>query len=345
MNICVRSLRILLSSYAFSPSIGGIESVSALLATEFTKLGHAVTVLTQTPGPDTQTWPFPILRQPGAAELLSAVRTCEIFWHNNISLRSAWPLLVARRAWVVTHQTWIVPPGVRASLSKRAKLALSERAVQVSISGAIAATLPGDSTIIGNPYQKDVFRVQPEVERDRDLVFLGRLVSDKGADMLLHALAGLREHGLIPSLSIIGSGPEEMSLRTLATSLKLEPQVEFMGAVGGAALAHLLNRHSVLVVPSRWAEPFGIVAIEGMACGCAVIGSSGGGLPEAIDGGGLVFESGSVSALVGVLHRVLSERALRESLIRRGQEHLQAFTPETIAARYLRVFARALSRD
>jgi glycogen(starch) synthase len=83
-------------------------------------------------------------------------------------------------------------------------------------------------------------------------------------------------------LKVIGEGPCRNDLEERVRKLGLADQVEFLGAIVGEPLVNILNRHKILVVPSSWNEPFGIVALEGIACGCMVIGSSGGGLPEAI---------------------------------------------------------------
>ena len=82
-------MKILLSSYAFYPNIGGIESVSELLAAEFVRLGHEVKIITQTPGEDREGWGFGVLRKPGARALFQAVRWCDVFFHNNTWQRNA----------------------------------------------------------------------------------------------------------------------------------------------------------------------------------------------------------------------------------------------------------------
>src|SRR5207302_7541699 len=161
--------------------------------------------------------------------------------------------------------------------------------------------------VTGNPYDNGVFRLLPNIVRDKTIAFLGRLVSDKGADLLLQAIKLLQHEGLMPDLTIIGAGPEEQGLRQLTHELGLDRQVTFVGEKSGAPLAELLNRHRILVVPSRWAEPFGVVALEGIACGCVVIGSESGGLKEAIGPCGLVYENGNVRALADQLKRSLND--------------------------------------
>src|SRR5262249_34552970 len=159
------------------------------------------------------------------------------------------------------------------------------------------ADLDTPSVVIGNPYRDEIFHGIPGIERTLDLAFVGRLVTDKGVDLLLDALALLAGRGLQPSLSVIGDGPESERLEEQTRRLDLDGQVTFLGTGTGEDLCAILHHHRILVVPSRYNEPFGIVALEGIACGCAVVGSAGGGLPEAMGPCGLTFPNGDVPAL------------------------------------------------
>jgi glycosyltransferase involved in cell wall biosynthesis len=181
------------------------------------------------------------------------------------------------------------------------------------------------------------------VDRDRDLVFVGRLVSDKGADLLLEALARLAGDGLRPLLEIVGGGPEEAALRAQARQLGIEAQVEFLGIRTGAELVHLLNAHRILVVPSRYHEPFGIVALEGIACGCVVVGSEGGGLKEAIGPCGPTFPNGDVAALAARLAELLTEPGRLEDYRRQAARHLDAHTGARTANAYRAALAAVVS--
>jgi glycogen(starch) synthase len=197
--------------------------------------------------------------------------------------------------------------------------------------------------VIGNPYEDRFFRLMPEITRDKTIVFVGRLVSDKGVDLLLQALKLLQRDGFSPDLTIVGSGPEEGNLRKLSAQLGLDRQVTFAGQQSGNSLAQTLNRHRVLAVPSRWAEPFGIVALEGIACGCVVVGSQNGGLKEAIGPCGLTFENGNVAALASQLQRLINEPDTRATLLQRAPEHLANFRSEVIAAAYLRIMRKMIA--
>ena len=91
----------------------------------------------------------------------------------------------------------------------------------------------------------------------------------------------------------------------------------------------------ILVVPSRWREPFGIVALEGIACGCVAVGSAEGGLTEAIGSCGLTFPNGDGPALASVLARLLDDPAECDRLRANAPAHLARFTTRSVAAVYL----------
>lgn len=335
-------MNILFSSHRFFPSIGGIETVSRVLAEVFLSLGHQVKLVTQTPAKDMEAFAFPIIRRPSASVLLSLVKWGDVFFHNNISLQTAWPLALVRKPWVVAHHIWISRPDGRIGWRDRLKLGLLRHATNIAISPAIAQRLPVASIVIPDPYDSSVFRLDAGVKRDLDLIYVGRLVSDKGVDLLLDALGKMRnECGLKPRLSVVGSGPEEAGLREQVKRSDLGEQVKFMGARCGRELAALLNQHRVLVVPSRWEEPFGIVALEGIACGCMVVGSSGGGLGEAIGPCGLPFSNGNVQELTQALQKALQDDRIIEKCRAMAPAHLARHQPRVIAQQYLDVFRRA----
>jgi glycogen(starch) synthase len=331
-------VKILLGSHHFFPSIGGIETVSDVLAREFLELGHEVRVITQTEG--SGAFPFSVIRRPGMRELLRQVKWCDVFLQNNISLRTLWPLLFVRRPLCIAHQTWITDANGRVRWQHRLKRFVLRFGTSIAISDAIARQLPGPSVRIGNPYHDEVFRNLQDADRTKELIFVGRLVSDKGADLLLEALAILESK---PRLTIVGDGPERAPLEKQTADLKLAAQVDFVGHRSGPELAKILNQHQILAVPSRWREPFGIVALEGIACGCVAVGSADGGLAEAIGPCGLTFPNNDSRALANILTRLLSD-PMRCTALRLGAgPHLGQFSRRQVACRYLEVMNRAVA--
>jgi glycosyltransferase involved in cell wall biosynthesis len=201
----------------------------------------------------------------------------------------------------------------------------------------VAADLPVKSIVIENPFEPGEFTDPEDAMRDKDIVFLGRLVSSKGCDLALRALAILKQEGLNPSFTVIGDGPEMPALKQLTAELGLTDQVDFQGTIREGR-GKIVARHRIMVVPSIWEEPFGVVALEGIAAGCAVIATRGGGLPDAVGPCGILVPNGDVKALASALKNVITDSSLREKLTAGRKHHLEHFQPEVVAKRYLEVF-------
>src|SRR5271166_3175616 len=334
-------MRILLSSHFFYPSVGGIEQVSLALATQFARAGHTVKLLTTTPQSARSNFQFEVVRRPSALRLLELARWSEVVFHNNISLRTWWPLVLVPRPWVIAHHTWIARTDSSLALRDRLKHFLTRFATNIAISQPIAGHLTVPSTIIGNPYSDELFKRDRFISRDIDLIFVGRLVPDKGVDILIGALKHLRERNFFPNLTIVGSGPDLTRLRTMAKQSQLVDQVAFLGARTGEELVKQLNRHRVIVVPSRWQEPFGLVALEGIACGCRAIIAESGGLLEATGRHAVVFEHESDSALADAIERTLQDKFDWEDYWRLTEEHLRPHRAGEVDRRYLEILTKA----
>jgi glycogen(starch) synthase len=334
-------MRILLYSPAFLPSIGGIEINQAFLADQLTGLGHEVTVVTQTAARGEDAFSFSILRRPGPVAFLRALASCDVLFQANVSLRGLWPLLFVRRPWAVSHHSWYTRIDGHVAWQDRLKrFLLRFAAVSISVSQALADDLGTPSLVIPNAYRDKLFRCMSDVSRTRDLIFVGRLVSDKGLDLLIAALARLDNAGMRPVLTVVGDGPELSRLRIQARELGVSDQIEFAGLREGDEVVRLLNQHRILVVPSRYHEPFGIVALEGIACGCAVVGSAGGGLPEAMGPCGRTFPNGQVEELASVLADLLTRPQEIAALRIGATEHLAQHT----SARIARLISNALEQ-
>jgi glycogen synthase len=330
-------MRILISSHRYAPDVGGIETVSAVMVQHWRAAGHTVQIVTATPLPpgvaemETDIW-----RQPSRGKLLELVGACDIFWHSNISLQTAWPLLFQPRPWFVTTHTWLHGLDGQMGWRGRLKRAVMRLGTNLYPSTAVAEHVGLPGALVLNPYDAKIFRLMPDVARERDLIFVGRLVSDKGVDLLLQALQALRDRRR-PGLTIVGGGPEEAALRAQCEALDLTEQVRFAGYLRGTELAQELNRHRVLVVPSRWEEPFGLVALEGMACGCLVVASQTGGLGEAVGPGGAMVPNGNIERMAQEIDRALTPGPGRSDP-RAVREHLVRFEAPRVAARYLELF-------
>lgn len=310
----------------------------ALCAEGFARYGHETVVVTQTPAQGPEPIDYSVVRRPGLIALLRWVRWCDVYFQANVSLRGLWPLLVLRRPWIVSHHTWYRRGDGRIGMRDRIKRWLLRYAqASISVSNAMAADLDSPSLVIENPYRETLFRLIPGVPRTKQLIFVGRLVSDKGADLLLEAMHLLKVGGHKPSLSVFGEGPERRSLEAQVRRLGIESQVTFGGVVRGEDLVRELNSHRVMIIPSRYNEPFGVVALEAIACGCVVVGSAGGGLPEAIGNCGRIYPNGDARALAQVIQDVLLDEDAARQVLLGAQLHLTRHASDFVIRRYLDV--------
>ena len=131
---------------------------------------------------------------------------------------------------------------------------------------------------------------------------VGRLVPEKGYDVLIDAVACFKEHER-PDVVIVGAGPDRYALAERAA--KAGVALHLPGAVPPSELAGWYRRARIVVVPSR-REGFGLVAAEASAAGRAVVASAVGGIPLIVKPGvsGLLVQPGDVNALAAALEEV-----------------------------------------
>jgi glycosyltransferase involved in cell wall biosynthesis len=160
---------------------------------------------------------------------------------------------------------------------------------------------------------------RPRAETDRwGLLYVGRLVPQKGVDVLIEALANWPGPDPCPPLAIIGSGSERTGLEGLARRRGVA--AVFLGDAGRDAVADAMASAAVVVVPSVYQEPLGLVAIEGMASGAVVVATTVGGLGPLIEDGvnGFLVAPGDPVALQEMIIRALEVGAdpVRLALLR-----------------------------
>jgi glycosyltransferase involved in cell wall biosynthesis len=174
--------------------------------------------------------------------------------------------------------------------------------------------------------------------------YVGRLVPEKGVDVLVEAMASVAAQ-----LLVVGDGSARAELERRTAGWPVGKAV-FTGALDHSAVPDLLACLDVLVLPSRttpvWAEQFGHVLIEAMAAGVAVVGSSSGAIPEVVGDAGLIFPEGDAAALRRCLASLVGSEALRRSLIERGRTRVaEHFTNAGIAAAQRAIYQHILGRS
>jgi glycosyltransferase involved in cell wall biosynthesis len=168
--------------------------------------------------------------------------------------------------------------------------------------------------------------------------FAGRLVPEKGADVLVRAFA--RVHAALPHarLLIAGDGPERGRLLRLIAELGLERSVALPGHLPRATLDQQLDAAWVQAVPSVWAEPFGFTTAEAMMRGTAVIATATGASPTMVEGErtGVLVPALDEERLAAALLRLLTDRDLAERMGAAGRKRaLAEFSDERFTDRFL----------
>jgi glycosyltransferase involved in cell wall biosynthesis len=331
-------MKILIASYDFHPLLGGIATSSSLLAQQFVASGHEVRVVTTTRGADSPAAAYRVVRSPGPVGLWRQVTWCDLLLSVHLSLRLAWPLALIRRPWVIAHHSWLTQVDGSIGWIERFKRRQLRRATCISVSQAVANHVDAPSVIIGPPYDDEIFHRDPSVPRQNDLLFVGRLVSGKGLNILLEAMVELRRNGRLPRLTVVGSGPGLEPAQALARQLGIADNVKFIGPRTGPELRQIYCGHHILVVPSITPETFGIVALEGIACGCVVVGSdAAGGLTDAIGPCGEQFKMGDAKELALCLAGLLTHPEQLAGYQTHAAGHVRHFTAERVAGQYLKI--------
>ena len=186
--------------------------------------------------------------------------------------------------------------------------------------------------------------VEPFVHPRPYVLAIGRHVVQKGFDLLLRGMAKLSadpafDHDLV----LAGDGAEHASLRSLAGELGLAGRVVFPGRVDHAMAMRLFAGCSFFVLPSRH-EPFGIVNLEAMAAGKAVVATRVGGVPEIVTDGvnGVLVPGEDAASLAAAVGRMAGDAALRDRLGRAGRERATGFTWPAIADQYIAVYEQVI---
>jgi glycosyltransferase involved in cell wall biosynthesis len=167
---------------------------------------------------------------------------------------------------------------------------------------------------------------------------IGRLVAQKGFDILIRAFAQANIAGW--KLLIAGEGGERAALEGLIRGLGLEGRAELIGRADRAMAVGLFLGCEYFVLPSRM-EPLGIVNLEAMAAGKAIIASDVGGVPEIVSAGetGLLVPSEDVDALAIAMVKLASDPDFRNRLGDAGRRAVGGFTLPAITGQYAQIYS------
>jgi glycosyltransferase involved in cell wall biosynthesis len=229
-----------------------------------------------------------------------------------------------------------------------------ERFAYRTSSWAIAGTASAKRVLETKGYRGPLtvipqFGIDPDMYRAREgdpaspvlrIGFAGRLVVEKGVDLLVDAVAQMEQ----PSrLDILGEGPARSTIEERIRAHNLHDRIRLAGAVPSVEMPRRLQELDVVVLPSisrpNWEEQFGRILVEAMASGLAVVGSTCGEIPEVIGDAGIVVPEGDVAALAGAFDRLARDPELRKRLGVAGRQRaLDHYTHRRVAEATVEVY-------
>jgi phosphatidylinositol alpha-mannosyltransferase len=239
----------------------------------------------------------------------------------------------------------VVYPLLRPGLEKLlARIAVSEDARRT-----VVEHLGGDAVVIPNGVDVAAFRVPPDPrwvgEAGRpSVVFLGRIDEPrKGLSVLAAAFPAIRAAHPGVRLLVAGRGDTDSAAERFGAH---RVAVEFLGEIDDTDKAALLAAADVYVAPQTGGESFGIVLVEAMSAGAAVVASDLPAFARVLDDGqcGRLFDTGDADALAAAVTGVLGDPAGREALVRHGRARVARYDWSTVAEQVLTLYDVALAQ-
>lgn len=211
---------------------------------------------------------------------------------------------------------------VRVAVSEQAKLAAE-------------SWVPGEWTVLFNGVEVERIRAAEPWPADvPSILFVGRHEERKGLEVLLEALRGMDDDCVV---WIAGEGPDTERLRGMYP----DPRLEWLGRVSDDERDRRLRGATVFCSPALYGESFGVVLLEGMAGGAAVVASDIDGYRQVGAGAAEMVEPGNPRRLAEALHTVMADREHRRNLVALGGERAESFSMDQLASRYEELYARA----
>ncbi|MFB0565205.1 MAG: glycosyltransferase family 4 protein [Candidatus Aminicenantaceae bacterium] len=211
----------------------------------------------------------------------------------------------------------------------------------------IDAGLPEDRIEIISYYTRLPHAISEEENTSPvfDILFLGRLVKPKGLHFLIEALKYIDGQW---QCTVIGEGPEFESIRNIAKKYQISERLHFTGWLPNEALGKYYRKARVVVVPSVWPEPFGIVGIEAMSYAKPVVAFDVGGISEWLEDGrnGFLVPRKDVKGLAQKIEVLLRDKDLARKFGEKGRETVENyFTKDIHIKRLMQVFEKVQKDD
>lgn len=331
-------MRILFWTDWYLPSIGGVEVFSARLLPALVRKGHEITVVAghhrcglpdevEVDGVTVRRFRFHTsLAAKDVAQIADALRRVsalkrtlapDLVHLNTLGpsllfhLQSArsWPVPVLLTMHSPVHRDAVLPDTLSGrGLRSATWVNCNSRAVHADLCRYLPEISPRCSVTY---YGMDLPRLRPTARRHDPphIVGYGRLVADKGFDVAVRAFATVVRRWPDARLVLAGDGAARPDLERLVERLGLSRSVTFPGIVAPEDVPALIDDASLVVVPSRWDEPFGLVALEAALMARPVVATRAGGLVEVVADGetGVIVDKDDPDALAGAILGLLAE--------------------------------------
>jgi glycosyltransferase involved in cell wall biosynthesis len=196
----------------------------------------------------------------------------------------------------------------------------------------------------------DIDIIPPAVARDNVIVFAGRVVADKAPDSFIRACAIALKS--LPGWRAKIIGADGMSATSRETDfvrrirvMAADSGIEMTGYLDQPLVLEAMSRAAIVVVPSRWNEPFGLTALEAIACGAPLITSPRGGLPEVAGDAAVYANPDNPEEIAAAMLALASNPARRQALSEAGRARSRQFDTPIAAARLAELRRAALNRS
>ncbi len=164
------------------------------------------------------------------------------------------------------------------------------------------------------------------ISDSKKLLYIGRLSKEKGAEYIISAMPKILEQYAGAELTLVGTGPEQIALETLAIDLEIAEKVHFAGFVKEDRLPYYYQQSELVIVPSYWAENNPIVCLEAMAYGRPIIASNLFGLAEIVsDDAGVLFNPRDINDLTSKIIGLLSNFSAVQHISDTAQKKITAY--------------------
>lgn len=366
-------MKILFVCSLYHPHIGGIETIIRELSSLYVSKGHKVVILTkkwpQTLSEYDQFEGIEIYRTLSAKTKKEFSECIDFLKKNNDSLkadiihvigvRRPLPLIgyVLSRYWkvplVVSIAGGDIPdkldplPGKIWRVSEKTVKEPIKRSDLVTVfskdlSESIKQIFPGIKNIkllYAGLNLKRYEKITKFNSRFNYIVSVRRLDPSKGVDLTIKAFSKLTEEFPKLKLIIVGEGNEEHVLKNLSKNLGLDKKILFLGRRNLYSSLSILKGAILTVVPSR-SEGGGMINIEAQACGCPVLASRVGGIPEYVKDGysGILFKPEDVDDISDKIRLVITNSKLRSKLRKNGKKYVRKFSWDKLCPQYLDLY-------